>query len=126
MPAQQPRPLKRRDGAGRIDPRYARELLAKARETRNDDDQSAEAAFAFLKGARPIDPMARERGETFVQAATSGEESEAEWRDQITAEEVGGPFVVTTASEEFAPGTDESNIADAEREPLPRTSKAEP
>lgn len=126
MPAQHPRPLKRRDGAGRIDPRYARELLAKARETRNDDNQSDEAAFAFLKGARPFDPMARERGETFVQAATSGEESEAEWRDQITAEEVGGPFVVTTGSEEFAPGTDESNIDEAEREPLPRTSKADP
>jgi hypothetical protein len=107
MPAQQPRPLKRRDGAGRIDPRYARELLAKARETRNDDDQRDEAAFAFLKGARPIDPLAREMGENVVQSATSGEESEAEWRDRITPEEVGGPFVVTTAS-------------------LPRTSKAEP
>ncbi len=126
MTAQKQRIVRRRDGAGRIDPRYARELLAKARETRNSDDQNDEAAFAFLKGARPIDSLARERGETFVQAATSGEESEAEWRDQITAEEVGGPFVVTNASEEFAPGTDESNIAEAEREPLPRTSKAEP
>lgn len=126
MPAQNQRSVKRRARGGRIEPRYARELLAKARETRNQDDQSDGASFAFLKGARPIDPMARERGETFLQTATSGEESEAEWRDQITVDEVGGPFVVTNASEEFAAGTDESNIAEAEREPLPRTSKAEP
>jgi hypothetical protein len=125
MPAQKPHPIKRRDGVGRIDPRYARELLAKARETKNEDDQS-EANFAFLKGSRPIDTLARELGETFVQTVTSGEESEVERRDELTTEEVGGPFVVTSADEEFAAGTDESNIAEALREPLPRTSKAEP
>jgi hypothetical protein len=119
------RPVKRRDGAGRIDPQYARELLAKARETRNDDD-APENMHAFLKAARAGEPLAQEMGENFLETVTSGEEREAERRDQITPDEVGGPFVVTTAGEEFATGTDESNIPEALREPLPRTSKADP
>lgn len=119
------RPIKRRDGAGHIDPQYARELLAKARETQSDADDP-ENAHAFLKGARARDPLAEEMGENFVTAVTSGEESEEERRDRILPEEMGGPFVVTTAGEEFAAGTDESNIAEALREPLPRTSQAEP
>jgi len=118
-------PIKRRDATGHIDPRYARELLAKARETHNGDDDP-EATHAFLKGARTADELAEERGENFLETVTSGEGQEAERHDQITADEVGGPFVVTSAGEEFAAGTDESNIPEAEREPLPRTSKAEP
>jgi len=119
------RPVKRRDGVGRIDPQYARELLAKARETRNDDD-SPENMHAFLKAARAGEPLAQELGENFVATVTSGEGQESDRHDQITPDEVGGPFVVTTAGEEFATGTDESNIPEAMREPLPRTSKAEP
>jgi hypothetical protein len=117
--------VRRRDGAGRIDPQYARELLAKGRETRNNDD-SPENMHAFLKAARAAEPLAQELGESFIATVTSGEGQEPERRDQITPDEVGGPFVVTTAGEEFATGTDESNIAEAMREPLPRTSKAEP
>src|SRR5690242_21504929 len=82
------RPVKRRDGAGRIDPQYARELLAKARETRNDDD-SAENMHAFLKAARATEPLAQEMGENFLETVTSGEEREAERRDEITPDEVG-------------------------------------
>jgi hypothetical protein len=119
------RPIQRRDAPGHIDPRYARELLAKARETRNDDDDP-EAAHAFLKGSRATESLAEELGESFIETVTSGEGQEAERRDQVTPDEVGGPFVVTSAGEEFATGTDESNILEAEREPLPRTSKAEP
>ena len=119
------RPVKRRDGVGRIDPKYARELLAKARETRNDDNLP-ENNHAFLKASRAGEPLAREQGENFLETVTSGEEHEPERRDRVTPDEVGGPFVVTTAGEEFATGTDESNIAEAMREPLPRTSKAEP
>ncbi len=119
------RPIRRRDGAGHIDPRYARELLAKARETRNDGD-SPEAAHAFLKGNYTSEPLARELGEGFIEGATAAEDSDIERRDRVTPDELGGPFVVTSAGEEFAPGTDESNTADALREPLPRTSKAEP
>jgi hypothetical protein len=125
MPTTRKQPIKRRDGAGHIDPRYARELLAKARETRNDED-SPEATHAFLKGTRSSEPLAREMAESFLEAATAGEGSEAERRDQLTPDELGGPFVVTSAGEEFASGTDESNIPEALREALPRTSKAEP
>ena len=119
------KPIKRRDAQGRIDPRYARELLEKARETKNDDN-SPEAGRAFLKGPHSNEALAEERGEAFVEAVTSGEESEAGRHEQITLEENGGPFVETSGNEEYAVGTDESNIATATREPLPRTSKAVP
>lgn len=119
------KPIRRRDGPGHIDPKYARELLEKARETQNRDD-SPEASQAFLKRASSNEALAEELGEAFVEAATSGEESEAQRREEITLEENGGPFVETSGNEEFAVGTDESNIATATREPLPRTSKAVP
>jgi hypothetical protein len=119
------KPIKRRDAQGRIDPQYARELLEKARETKNEDD-GPEAMHAFLKGPKSNEALAEERGEAFVEAITSGEESEGDRHERVTQEENGGPFVETSGNEEFAVGTDESNIASATREPLPRTSKAEP
>jgi hypothetical protein len=119
------KPIKRRDAQGRIDPRYARDLLEKARETRNPDD-SPEATHAFLKGPSSHEALAEEFGEAFVEAVTSGEESEAGRHEEVTLEENGGPFIETSGNEEFAVGTDESNIATATREPLPRTSKATP
>jgi hypothetical protein len=119
------KPIKRRDSLGRIDPKYARELLAKARETQNADDRP-EASHAFLKRASSNESLAEDRGEAFIEAITSGEESEADRHERVTLEENGGPFVETSANEEYAVGTDESNIASATREPLPRTSKAVP
>jgi hypothetical protein len=119
------KPIKRRDAQGHIDPKYARELLEKGRETKNDDN-SPEANHACLKGASSHDELAEELGEAFVQAVTSGEESEGDRHERVTPEENGGPFVETSANEEYAVGTDESNIAEATREPLPRTSKAVP
>jgi hypothetical protein len=119
------KPIKRRDAQGRIDPKYARELLEKARETRNDDDRP-EAGQAFLKRASSNESLAEDRGEAFIQAATSGEDTEGDRHERVTLEENGGPFVETSGNEEYAVGTDESNIASATREPLPRTSKAIP
>lgn len=118
-------PLRRRDATGHIDPQYARELLAKARETRNDDG-GPDSTRAFITGNRSNDELAEELGEAFVEAITSGEESEAERRDQVTPDEYGGPFVYTSGREEYALDADESNIDDATREPLPRTSNSEP
>jgi hypothetical protein len=54
-----------------------------------------------------------------LQAATSGEDATEEAGDEVVPEELGGPFVETSGSEEFASGTDESNPPDAETEPLP-------
>jgi hypothetical protein len=118
-------PLRRRDATGHIDPQYARELLAKARETRNEDD-GPDSTRAFINGNHSNDELAEELGEAFVEAITSGEESEAERRDQVTPDEYGGPFVYTSGRDEYALDTDESNIAEATREPLPRTSNTEP
>jgi hypothetical protein len=119
------KPIRRRDPQGRIDPRYARELLEKARETKNDDD-SPEAGRAFLKGPSSNEELSEGMGEAFIEAVTSGEESEGDRHERVTLEENGGPFVETSGNEEFAVGTDESNISTATREPLPRTSKANP
>lgn len=111
--------VKRRDATGHLDPTYERDLLRKAREGRDEEQR------AFVDGPRAPDDLAEELGEAFVESATSGEEREAERREESTPEEAGGPFVTTTASEEFAAGTDESNIAEATREPFPKTSKAD-
>lgn len=67
------------------------------------------------------DDMAEMFGEDFVLNATSGGGDAAEGQlEEIVPEEFGGPFLETTAAEEFAHGTDESNPEDAEAEPLPR------
>jgi hypothetical protein len=70
---------------------------------------------------RMDDDMAEMFGEDFILSATTGGGDAAEGQlDQIVEEELGGPFLETSAAEEFAQGTDESNPEDAEPEPLPR------
>jgi hypothetical protein len=69
--------------------------------------------------ARIRDDLAENLAEDYVQAATQGMEVEED-HDQIVPEEIGGPFVETTAADEFAHDTDEANPEDASREPLPR------
>jgi hypothetical protein len=118
-------PVKRRDATGHLDPHYERDLLEKARAGRNSDGDEA-ALHAFISGPSSNEELSEELGEAYLQSATSGEESEPDRHERITSEEMGGPFVTTTARVEFADGIDESNIAEATREPLPRTSKAEP
>lgn len=114
-------PLLRRDAAGHLDPSYARHLLARARESHNDDND-ARARHAFFSCARSADAYAEGMGESFIESATSGEGSATFRHEEVTWEEEGGPFVLTTATEEFAEGLDESNIAEATREALPTTS----
>jgi hypothetical protein len=111
--------IKRRDATGHLDAEYERKLRASSLSARDDGQ-------AFLSGFHTGEPLAEEMGEAFLQSATSGEESEAERRDRILPEESGGPFVRTRASQEFAYDLDESNIAEATREPLPKTSLADP
>ncbi|MGC4089066.1 MAG: hypothetical protein QM756_14515 [Polyangiaceae bacterium] len=111
--------LKRRDATGHLDPTYQRDLLQKARAGREVEQR------AFVEGPMAPDDLAEELGEAFIESATTGEGSESERREQSTPEETGGPFVTTSAAEEFASGTDESNIAEATREPFPKTSRAD-
>ena len=100
-----------------MDPAHAKHLLELAREGKVADHD----APAFLKKARAHDDLAEELGESAVTSMTSGEDQLFAERDAETTEERGGPFVKTTAGTEFAEGTDESNIADATREPFPTT-----
>lgn len=109
---------KRRDATGHVDEGYARRVRSGSR--------APDDGLAFLSGFRTRDALAEELGEAFLESATSGEESEPERHERILVEEEGGPFVKTRASREFAYDFDESNIAEATREPLPKTSIADP
>jgi hypothetical protein len=111
--------IKRRDATGHLDAEYERKLRSSSPPPRDD-------GHAFLTGFYTGEPLAEGLGESFLQSATSGEESESERHERVMPEEEGGPFVRTRASQEFAYDFDESNIAEATREPLPKTSLADP
>ena len=70
--------------------------------------------------AHTSDDLAETLAEGFLQGATQDEDGEDAALDGLVPEEIGGPFVETRASAEFADGTDASNPADAEREAIPR------
>lgn len=86
----------------------------------------ADSADAFIRdpdGDGPTsttDDLAESLAEDFLHSATSGEDQTEEALDRMVPEEIGGPFLETSAEEEFADGTDESNPEDAEPEALPR------
>jgi hypothetical protein len=106
--------VRRRDRAGHIDPKYARELIEKS-EGREPSPES------FLERPRSRDDLAEQLGEEFVEETTGGEHQGEDVLDQEVPEEVGGPFVESSAGTEFARGTDPSNPKSATKEPFPRT-----
>jgi hypothetical protein len=112
-PKSKPTPAFRRERAGHLDPKYARDLLAQSGGRQREGRD-------FLEG-RPRDDLAEGLGEEFVEEATSGENEGADLQDREVTEERGGPFVVTTGATEFADGTDASNPKGSKREPFPRT-----
>ena len=101
--------MKRRDATGHLDPKYAADLRAKGKRTKDDDR-------AFNS-----DALSKELGEEFVETVTSGEDEGNEVRDQRVTEELGGPFTVSTGGAEYANDVDGSNPKGATREPFPRT-----
>lgn len=107
----------RRDATGHLNPEFAAELRAHSGELGTSRDDNA-----FLPSAIRHDSLAEELGEGFLRNATGAEADEEETLEQVVPEESGGPFIVTTGATEFADDTDESNPADATREPFPRTS----
>lgn len=115
------KPVTRRDATGHLDPEYERKLREASLENKNPDGDST----AFISPSGLHDELAEELGEAFIATATSGEDSETERLEEVVPEESGGPFVPSSGAQEFAAGTDESNIAEATREALPKTSKAE-
>jgi hypothetical protein len=115
-----PAAVKRRDGTGHLDPKYAADLRAKSGPRDTDAKDVAFVTTKVGRGGRN-DPLAEELGEEFVETVTSGEDEGTELRDRKVVEELGGPFTVTNAGTEFAEGTDGSNPEGATREPFPRT-----
>jgi hypothetical protein len=106
--------LRRRDGAGHLDPKYAADLLSQS-------GRPEVEGVAFLENSRSTDDLAESFGEQFVEGATTGEGPAEEELDQEVPEERGGPFVRSNAGTEFAEGTDRSNPKGAKREPFPTT-----
>lgn len=66
------------------------------------------------------DTLAESLAEEYLQSATRGEDAVEDAMDAIVPEELGGPFVETSAADEFAHDFDAANPEDAEQEPLPR------
>jgi len=79
---------------------------------------------AFVKHCHSHDDLTERLGEEAVSAMTSGESHLADDWDKALEEESGGPFVETGGRDEFAEGTDASNIGEATREPFPMTSSS--
>jgi hypothetical protein len=110
-------PIHRRDGTGHLDPQYAAMLREKSLEGRVRD---GDEAFIGRSG-RSTDNLAEALGETWVETATSGEDDQENAFNQSVPEDEGGPFVTTTAGQEFAEGIDASNPKRSKREPFPKT-----
>jgi hypothetical protein len=107
----------RRDGTGHLDAKYAADLRAKSRESADDSDDNR----AFLRRSRTQDSLGEELGEEAVRTMTSGEDQSDQLQNLQVDEENGGPFVTTSARQEFARGTDRSNPRKSTREPFPKT-----
>lgn len=73
---------------------------------------------------RMVDELAEQIAEQYVQSATSGADTTEEYEDHIDPEEMGGPFLITTAAQEMAEDTDEMSLEDAEVEPFPRATRS--
>jgi hypothetical protein len=102
------------DGSGHLDPNYTQQLLelGHAGPTATNDE-------AFVNRAFTDDDLAEELAEAAVTSMTTGEDELIDQLEVEVEEELGGPFVETSARVEFASGTDESNILEATREPFP-------
>jgi hypothetical protein len=75
---------------------------------------------AFLQNHE--DALADELGAEFIEGITSGgADHGVELRDTFYDEEIGGPFITSTAGQEFADDVDASNPRRSRREPFPKT-----
>jgi hypothetical protein len=110
-------PIRRRDGTGHLDAGYAAMLREKSLEGRVQD---RDGAFIGRSG-RSSDNLAEAMGETWIETATSGEDENEDVFNQSVPEDEGGPFVTTTAGQEFAEGIDASNPKGSKREAFPKT-----
>jgi hypothetical protein len=116
---------KQRSGSHKVKSRLGTEVERPRRDVEIERVMRADSADAFIRNPddgemNSDDDLAETLGEEFIHSATSGENQAEDTLDQIVPEEIGGPFVETSAEEEFADDVDESNPSDAEPEPMPR------
>lgn len=90
------------------------------RATARSDDANAFIPDPGDGPARTDDDLAESLAEDFLEAATSAQDPDEERLESTFPEEIGGPFVETSADDEMALGTDGNNPPDATREALPR------
>jgi hypothetical protein len=86
----------------------------------------SDAADAFFPDpgdgpATVSDELAEDLAESFLASATSAEDQREPHHEQVVEEEIGGPFVPSTAGREFADDPDESNPPGSRREAFPTT-----
>ena len=84
--------IRRRDGAGHLDPKYAAELRARIGRPEREPQ-------SFVAGSRSRDDLVEELGEEVIETATSGEYEGEDALNREVPEETGGPFVNTTGAE---------------------------
>ncbi len=101
------------DNNGHLEPNREARLSARAAESQKSPER------VFFAGSAAEDDLAEELGEGAVLAMTTGEDTVSNDFNHDVEEDWGGPFVETSASKEFAFDLDESNIAEATREPFP-------
>lgn len=107
----------RRDPTGHMNPKVAAGLRA---QSQAHDSVKPSADLAFLTETSS-EPLAEQLGANYIRSALAGEETTEDARDGTTTEELGGPFIETSAETEIAFGVDTSNPVDATREPFPLT-----
>lgn len=90
------------------------------RATARSDDANAFIPDPGDGPARTDDDLAESLAEDFLEGATSAQDPDEERLESTFPEEIGGPFVETSADDEMALGTDGNNPPDATREALPR------
>jgi len=72
------------------------------------------------------DDLAESLAEGYVASATSAEDQGEQRHEQAVEEEIGGPFVLSTAGKEFADDVDESNPLDRGGSLFPRPARRKP
>ena len=99
--------------------RLLREQRALERDVDNEPEGTSMSDSPEYIPEAMEDSLAEELGEASVGSAVSGDQEAENIRDEDLDEERGGPFVTTSAEQELARGTDESNPEDAEVEGFP-------